>query len=397
MKTFRVMQSSALPIGMDLSTTGARLLQLRNTRSGLAVIDALTVDLGTPSGAGDLKSRLTPVLDAVQKRWPMAEFRGRKCIIGLSEDLLRIRSIRQPRMPQDEADRAVRLEAPDRLGFTEDEHAEIGWIRAGEVRQTDQLRDEVIVVGAETESMEWLVNTLVDMRLRPLAVEPSFASIARCFECAGRRAADDSVTRLLIDLGECSTNLLVLRGSCITFYKTFPLGGRRMTELVAERLGLEIQSATDLRRQRIQPGRRQIDGLRDERTEQAIFEAIRPMLDELCREVSLCLRYYAVSFTGSRPTFALLTGSEAAEPMLIEHLHRTLGIPTVLGRPFENVSLHGSLTGQDTSAGAQWAAAAGLSLRGAEVSIERPLVTSDKANSKSKGPAEEKKEERDAA
>ena len=399
MNPFRAMRYSALPIGMDLSPAGARLLQFRETRAGLAVVDALRVDIDSPCDTGSMMDQLAPVLKMVQRRLPMTEFKGRKCIVGLSQDLLRIRSIRQPRMPQEEADRAVQLEAPDRLGYSEDEPDEIGWIRAGEVRQSDQLRDEVIVIGAGTESMEWLVNTMVDMRLRPMAVEPSFIAVSRCFERAGRRAADESVTRLLIDIGESSTNLLVLQGSSISFYKSFQIGGARMTDLVAERLGLELQSAKDLRRQRSQPGRRQIDGLRDERTEQAIFDAIRPSLDDLCREVSLCLRYYAVSFIGSRPTFALITGAEAAEPKIVEHMQRVLGIPTVLGKPFDNVILHGALQGLEHTPLAEWSAAAGLALRGSNVSIERPLVShsKDHASPSSDEAPGEVKDERNAA
>lgn len=374
MRALQVLTTSTLPIGLDLSTTGAKLVQLRKTRAGLSLIDAMRIDAPL-NNTGDVQARVSHVLDAVRRRWSTTGFKGRRCVVGIGQELLRIRSIRQPRMPRDEADNAVALEAPDRLGFDPETPTEIGWIRAGEVRQSDQLRDEVIVLGAETSSMEWLIDALVGIGVRPIAIEPSFVGSARCFERAGRRAADDSICRLLLDIGYGSTDLIILRGSTIAFYKKLNVGGMRMNQLVAERLGLEFSAAADLRKQRIQPGRRRIDGLRDERTEHAIFEAIRPVIDELAREVGMCLRYYAVSFTGARPSFAIVVGGEAAEPNLVQHLERGIGLPTRIGHTFENLQLGGSLAGLDESPLADWAAPVGLSLRAADVGIERNLFS----------------------
>lgn len=377
MKTPRWMTSAYLPIGLDLTATGAKLLQLRKHGDGLAVVDAMRVEAPAALDEERAQDRLAPILDALRRRWSVGSFRGRRCVIGVGQDMLRIRSIRQPRMPREEADAAVALEARDRLGFAMDQSSEIGWIRAGEVRQSDQLRDEVIVVGAPTSDLEWLIQEVSAMGLRPMAIEPSFVASARCFERAGRRAADESVTRLLIDIGFSSTDLIILRGSTIAFYKTLNVGGRRMNELVAERLGLDQRAAADLRRQRIQPGRRQVDGLLDERTEQAIFEAIRPVVDELAREIAMCVRYYAVSFTGARPQFALIVGGEAGEPHLVTHMERGIGLPTYVGASLEGVELGGALSGGAKSGLPEWSAAVGLSLRESDSWIERrPLSPS---------------------
>ncbi len=373
MKTPRLLTSSCFPIGLELSATGAKLLQLRQEGDGLAVVDALRVEAPIAATEERVEDRFGPVLDGIRRRWSLGGFRGRQCVIGLGQDLIRIRSIRQPRMPQEEADAAVSLEARDRLGFTPEQPSEIGWIRAGEVRQSDQLRDEVIVVGAETAALEWLVESLTSIGLRPLAIEPSFVSVARCFERVGRRAADESITRIIIDIGYSSTDLLILRGSTIVFYKSVAVGGNRMNELVAERLGLDHNAATELRRQRIQPGRRQRDGMMDERTEHAIFEAIRPVVDELSREIAMCVRYYAVSFTGARPQFAMIVGGEAAETQLVSHMERGIGLPTLVGKALDGVDLKDALGSAAKTPLAEWAAAAGLSLRDSGHFIQRPL------------------------
>lgn len=374
MKTPRLFRSSTLPIGIDLSATGAKLLQLRQTRHGYAVVSAARIEASPNADASTPQERMAPVLEAIAKRWQGTGMHGRRCVVGVGRSLVRTRSIRQPRMPLEEAERAVQYEAPDRLGFEPDDPSEIAWIRAGEVRQSDQLRDEVIVIGAATATLEWVIDSLADAGLRPIATEPSFVSSARCFERAGRRESDDDISRVLIDVGMGSTDLTLLRGSSITFYKTLDVGGARMNSLVAERLGLDADGAADLRTQRMQPSRRTMDLPRDERTERAVFEAIRPAIDELAREVAMCLRYYAVSFTGARPSYALVMGGEAAESGLVEQLQRGVGLPCRLARPFDGVSIGDAFAGAADAARAQWAAAVGLSLRGSGRAIDRAPI-----------------------
>jgi len=373
MKTPRLIRRTTLPIGLDLGTTGAKLLQLRRVGRGLGVVEAARIEARAGAGSTPI-DRMAPLLEAVARRWRGLGFRGRSCVVGVGQDLVRIRSIRQPKMPLEEAERAVQIEAPDRLGFSPDQPAEIGWIRAGEVRQSDHVRDELIVVGGETETLRLMIDGLADAGLRPIATEPSFMAAARCFERAGRRAEDDSVARVLIDLGQSASDLILLRGRSIMFFKTLSVGGADINRAVAERLGLEPNSAAELRTQRLSMSRRRREALRDERSERAIFEAVRPVIDTLAHEVSMCLRYFAVSFTGLRPGYVLLTGGEAAEPGLVQHMESSLGLPCRLGRALEGVRLGGSLTGREESALSEWSVAAGLSLRDTGLCIDHAYI-----------------------
>lgn len=378
MKTPTFLKPAYLPIGLDLSASGAKLLQFKRTRRGLEVVGAARIEADVDPSAESAEDRLSPVLEAITSRWRGAGMHGRRCVVGIGRDLVRIRSIRQPKMPFEEAENAVRIEAPDRLGFDpETEESEIGWIRAGEVRQSDQIRDEVIVFGAPTDTLRWLIDGLSDAGLRPIGTEPSFVGAARCFERAGRRTDDDAITRVLVDIGLSSTHLIVMHGASIRFYKAIAVGGRAMNQVVGERLGLDAQGAIDLRTRRIRPTRRHLDAMRDERTERAIFEAVRPVVDELAREISMCLRYYAVSFTGARPAYALVMGGEAAEPGLVEHIEHSVGLPCRLARPLEGVRLGGALAGAEDAPHPEWAAAAGLSLRGSGLSIDRQFIAPD--------------------
>ena len=86
-------------------------------------------------------------------------------------------------------------------------------------------------------------------------------------------------------------------------------------------------------------------------------ESVRPALDKLAHELSLCLRYYSVTFRGQPLSQMVLGGGEATDA-LAEWLAARLDLPCEVGnplRPFDK----GPATGRD----GQWDVAAGLALR----------------------------------
>jgi type IV pilus assembly protein PilM len=96
---------------------------------------------------------------------------------------------------------------------------------------------------------------------------------------------------------------------------------------------------------------------RDPEIVRGIDESVRPVLEKLAHELSLCLRYYSVTFRGQPLSEIVLSGGEATDT-LAAWLSSQLDLPCAMGdplRPFE----------KDTVAGrhGQWDVATGLALR----------------------------------
>jgi type IV pilus assembly protein PilM len=360
----RLLNIGHQPIGVDIGATGVKMLQLRKLGSGFALTAAAQIDLATTIEELQSDEYAPRLAAAIARRAETGGFRGKRCVISIDDRMLRVRSVRHPMMPEAEMDRAVRLDAPNRLGFADGEIGEFAWIHAGEVRQGDEVKEEIVVVGAARDRLEQLVFALVRAGLRPEAVEPGFTACARCYGRTLRRAVDQGVTRVIVDIGDKKTGVMVTRGQSVAFYKPLEMGGDAMTRAAADRLGLEIDAVRDLRRQRAGAAARGQD-VADARVDRALFEAVRPLMDELAREVSMCLRYYGVTFRGSRPEACLLVGGEAEEPQLVKLIGDELHIPTSVGRPLAGVEIgpDSSLASGADLARAEWTVAAGLCLR----------------------------------
>jgi Tfp pilus assembly PilM family ATPase len=102
----------------------------------------------------------------------------------------------------------------------------------------------------------------------------------------------------------------------------------------------------------------------DARVDRAMYDAVRPLMGDLAHEVSLCLRYYSVTFRGAKPEGCVLSGGEASEPKLVEAFKESLRIACDVGRPLDGVRTEGLGAGTAVrGTGAEWGVAMGLSLR----------------------------------
>ncbi|MFM9956545.1 MAG: pilus assembly protein PilM [Phycisphaerales bacterium] len=373
----QVFGASDLPIGVELHAGGVRLLQVRSGRGGSSVRAAAAATVDDKGRECEDPALIDDLVGAVDKAMSMGRFAGRRVVVGLDGRGIRTRSVRQAKLNGPELDRAVQLDAPSRLGFTEAEGCEIGWVRAGEVRQGDEIKDELIYVGARLEPLERLLTGLRACGLEPVAAEPSFAATARCYTRTLRRASDDAVTRVIVDVGEAAAEVMVTRGRAIAFYKQVELGGRAMTRLCAERLGLDVATVADLRRRRMASEA----GVIDPKVDRALYDAVRPLMSDLAQEVTLCLRYFSVTFRGARPDGVVVVGQEAGEPRLAQTLGEALHVPSSVGRPLDGYDLSrvvgggfGALDAGGTlgaGSGALWGACVGLSTRVRELASPR--------------------------
>ncbi|RMD65760.1 MAG: hypothetical protein D6824_02050, partial [Planctomycetota bacterium] len=387
--------SSVSPVGVELSPDGVKLLQLRRRKGRYEVVStakapleaaslrealahddsaqdanvaaerrlaaaASSADANAEDGQFELPHWAQLVSNAVGVALNAGGFLGSRCTVALSEEFLRVRSVRQPKMAPDEAARAIRLEARDRLGFPEEAEVEVDWIEAGEVRQGEEIRDEVILVGAPTAALAAIAEALESAGLSATSLEPAFLAQARALGRTLRRAQDASTVRLIIDVGRRQTGVVVTKGTNVAFYKALDIGGEQLDEAAAKRLGASVETVADLRRQRMRSRPEE----RDPRVDRAMYEGIRPVMLQLAQEAALCLRYYSVTFFGQRPVEALLVGDEAREPGLVDAVAETLSVPTAVAKPLDGVALdHMGVDCDRRSELAEWTTATGAALR----------------------------------
>jgi len=368
------------PIGLDIGHNSIKMIQLLMNGEQLSVIAAQKARID-PGINGDEQERSRFVISAIKRMLAEGNFHGRNVVSSLPNDGLEITSLRLAEAQSDGIEQALRKEVVQRFGLDPDEDA-MEYVVAGNVHQGDEIKNELILFAADNEKIKSHIEMLEQAGLKPVSIDAIPCALFRSFERSLRRQEDKERTVVFVDVGNQLTTVVFGRGGEISFVKQIPLGGEKFNEEIAAKLGIDISEAEmlrealqmekslstpnpDLVEQAVADNEQKLDAS----TRQAIVDAVSDVAEELTREISLCLRYYTVTFRGKRVERAFFTGGGAYEYILLDVLKRQLAVEIEVAQPlkgFDMSSERKNLNFDSDRRGllCEWAVAVGLSLKG---------------------------------
>jgi len=348
--------------------------------------DEIRID---PDANGDGQARRSFIVSAIKRMLAKNNFRGKNVVSCLPSGNLKITSLRLGEADKEETELALRREVVQRFNLDPDKDA-MDYVVAGNVRQGDELKNELILFAADSETVKDHISMLEEAGLKPVAIDTVPGALFRSFERSLRRQEDKEGTLVFVDVGSLLTTVVFGRGGDISFVKQIAIGGEKFVREVATRLGISVHEARMLREslwseKRIPavnatPGEPESSDRwekLDASTQQTIVDAVTAVAEELAREISLCLRYYTVTFRGKRVERAVFAGGGAYEDILLGVLRRQLTVEVEVAQPlrgFDLSSESASINFDSDRRGllCEWAVAVGLALK----KCEKPKVTS---------------------
>jgi type IV pilus assembly protein PilM len=337
------------PIGVDLGCSSIKLIQLNADRT--EVFDAARWDLPPREAANDGQQR-QQLIDALRRSREGHSFRGRDAVLCLGSPELFVQNIRVAKGPADGLERSVRTEAESRMPFPPDE-AELRYLDAADVRHGETLKRELILLACRKSWIDEAVSVAQAAGLRPVAIDVQPVALLRCYHKQFRRDEDRLAGVMYVHIGATSTIVVIAQGNVPLFVKYLAIAGQQLDEAVSRHLKMELAQAVALRRN---CGDRRADQ-QDPEIVRSLSESMRPVLERWVNELSLCLRYYSVTFRGQPLARAILSGGEATAA-LCDLVSNRLGLRCELGEPLRAFN-QPSATGRKT----QWDLATGLALR----------------------------------
>jgi type IV pilus assembly protein PilM len=356
---FRLTRAQPQPIGVDIGHDSIKLLQLQVVGNELEVVAAAKQPIPEEVRLQpELRSKA--VADMIRQMLRHQPFVGRNLVTALPRGIVHVKNLRLPLMPVEELEAAVQFEAKNIFPFETDQ-AYVRFLPAGEVRQGTDTRQEVIVLAAKHDDVEHFLESIHRCGLvESLDFEP--CAIYRGIERFIRRREDEQEVHVLVDVGLVRSQVIIGKGRDISFVKPIDIGGRNLNEAVSRKLGISTEEARGLRR-RLAETTETSDSSKKDPVRQAVQDATRSAMEELGREISLCLRYYSVTFRGQRPNRVKVLGGEACDPQLHAILNSVLTIPAEAARPLRNADISRMKATDRSGLLCEWSVAFGLGLK----------------------------------
>lgn len=367
------------PIGLDIGHHSIKMIQLAVYGEQITVLAAEEARIEPTNG--DEQERNNYIVSAIKDMLARGNFHGKNVVSCLPSGDLKITSLRLTEAEGEKTEHLLRREIVQRFGLDPDKDA-MDYIIAGNVRQGDEIKNELILFATNNEIVKSHIEILETAGLRPIAIDTIPCALFRSFERSLRRQEDREYAVIFIDVGSCYTTVVFGRGGEICFVKQIKIGAGNFNREVASKLNISNNEAEILRGQlqaeygpampkqhpATQESAESTQKI-DASTRQVMIDGISKIADELAKEVSLCLRYYTVTFRGRRVERAVLTGGGGYEKILLDVLRRQLTVGIEVAQPLKGFDLSKeranlNFYGDRRGLLCEWAVAVGLSLKG---------------------------------
>ena len=349
----------ARPIGLDIGHNSIKMIQLAEAGGDIRVVTADEIRFDYDASATE-DSRKEVMVSSIKEMLSRSSFCGRDVVSCISNDNLSIKNLRLDTADTDRIEELMYSEAAERFDLDPDSN-EIRYMVAGNVYQGDEIKNEVIIFATNKSIISEHISMLEEAGLNPTAIDTVPCALFRSFQRSLRRQEDEELVSVFVDVSGKSTTVVIGRGRKIVFVKQIPIAGDQINEEVALKLGVSVAEAIILRSKLSDTS----SDIIDSSTRQTVIDAMSNVIEELAKEVSLCFKYYAVTFRGQRPQEAFFTGGESYEVTLLNALKRHLGVEIKIAQPLRGFDLSKSdMVSREHPTMCEWAVAVGLCIKG---------------------------------
>ena len=214
-----------------------------------------------------------------------------------------------------------------------------------EKREKEQ---EILLVAVPKKLVNSHVELATVLGLEVVAVESTIGSASRLFV----QAEQSDVPTVLIDLGSLSSDITIYDGGLVVT-GTVPGGGDSFTTAIMEKLGVTREEAHIIKTKY---------GLGLSKKQKEITECLKPILDQMIKEIRRMIRYYDERSGSERKIDQVVTmGGGANMPGLSEHLTNILRLPVRMCDPWQHLDFKG-LKPPNTTEKSMYVTVCGLAL-----------------------------------
>jgi len=371
MMSFKLKNKCYRPIGLDIGHDSVKMIQFMIHEDYVSIAAASKVAIDKDL-CDDSSKYQQFVVSSIDKMLGSGNFKGKNVVSCLSGDEVKMTSLRLDETEKLQADTILKKEMADRFEFNLDED-QISYLDAGCVKHGDEVKNEYLMFAAYNEVIKKHINMLESCSLRPVSIDIAPCALFRSFGRSLRRTEDFERTYVFVDVGSKFTTVVFGRRGQINFVKQIPVGSERLNQQIVSKLNVSLAEA-EILRGRLQKEKRlgddsQIENRLEASTRQVLIDAISSVAEQLATEVSLCFKYYTVTFRGKRIENVIVTGGGAYESILIASFKRHLAVDIEIARPLKGFEmLNGVLSDEGTKSCSEWAVAVGLGMKGYDLS-----------------------------
>src|SRR4051812_11097389 len=350
---------AARVVGLDIGTHAVRAVELTLGREDATMGRFGQVAL--PVGAvRDGEVADPPAVSAALKRlWSDTGFKAREVIVGVGNQRVVVRHAELPELSEEDLRSAITFEVQELIPIPIDEAILDYQVLERYLDAEGQPMMRLLLVAAQRDMVRSVLTALEGAGLSASMVDAVPLALLRSLVRPTADLTDEpGAAEALVCVGGGVTNVVVHEHGVPRFVRILTVGGSDITDAIAAELGVDIDTAEDLKRRSDPESFDQLEA----RAGAIVNDRMVPLLEEIRGS----LDYYLAQSDASPVARVLLTGGGSRQPLLRDRLQEQVGIPVETAHPLIPLRLGRTGLSDDELAAAEplLAVPVGLALAG---------------------------------
>lgn len=333
---------------LDIGTNAVRVVQLSSSgpdswnleHFGYAPLDEKTANSSSPES---LRKLSEIIMTAVGQ----SGIKSKNVVIGLPSNKTFTTVVEVPIMAETELKSTMKYQLDQYIPMAINE-AKVDWALLG-TSLHDPKQQEVLVASTANTYAEERLEFVESLGLNVIAAEPDPLAMVRSLLPTGVPDA-----RLIIDVGEQSTDLAITYGDSPRLVRTIPTGIRSLIKAAVQNLNVQEDQA----RQFILKF-----GLAPDRLEGQVYRALESTLENFATELTKSIKFFQTRYPNTPVGGILLSGFGAIVPQFGDYVTAKTGIPSAVANPWQRVRVSQADQQQLMTVASEFATVIGLAQR----------------------------------
>ena len=336
---------------LDIGTNSIRMIQLSgNAEKGWTLDKFAYVPVDQKITKDDSETGKRKLGEIILGAREQAGIKTKNIAIGLPARKTYTAIIEVPNAPQRELTQTVKYEADQYVPMSVDE-AKIDFAVLG-ISPNDAKKAEILLSSTDNAYAESVMESVEQLGLNVIAQEPEPIAMVRALAPVGVQDA-----RMIVDLGETSTDLVVMYQGSPRLVRSIPGGLLSFVRTVENSLKVRDDQA----RQFILKF-----GLAQDKLEGKVFEALKSTLEGFAMEMTKSVRFFQNRYVGAQVGGIVLSGFSGIIPFMAEYIEMQTGVATTQGNPWQYVKVTPAQQQMLLPVASEFAVAIGLAERSNE-------------------------------
>ncbi len=315
-------------IGLDISSSSAKLVELGQTSSGDFVLERFASEPFEKGWITDGQiEKFDEVADAVRRVVQKSGSRTKQVVMAMPQSAVITKKIMLPAgLREEELELQVESEANQYIPFSLDEVSLDFCVIGPSATSVGDV--EVLIAASRKDRVQDRQGLAEAAGLKPVVLDieshASRLAMGRLISALPNEGKDALVA--LFEIGADTTSLKVLRDDDMLYDRDQAFGGSQLTQLISRQYGFSFEEAEA----------KKLAGDLPEDYEAAILV---PFVDSLSQEIGRALQYFFTSTPHHKVHYVMLSGGTATLPGLKDRVTELTGFASMVVNPFDNMRL----------------------------------------------------------